>query len=254
MNKFVRETGDFVNQLSDLLSEVPTVGSDYEVVIAPPSTHLVALSETMKNRHIGIGAQNCGFARFGAYTGETSPAVIKEIGGQWVVLGHSERRHIFKEDDSLVLSRMKAALEENLFVILCVGENLRDRDAGKTFETIEIQLSIFKQNQLPPDQLRNVVVAYEPVWAIGTGKTATPEQAQEVHHFIRNWFKEEIDAEFAEQLRILYGGSVKPDNSLQLMSQQDVDGFLVGGASLDPAQFANVVKNGLKSVQVRNQQ
>jgi triosephosphate isomerase len=201
----------------------------------------------MEKTPFKLGAQNSGAAKFGAYTGEVSPALIKEIGCEWVILGHSERRHLFKEEDHLILSRLRAALEEGLGVILCVGEVLQDRKQGKTFKVIEGQLSILKQNHVPANALKKLIVAYEPVWAIGTGENATPSQVQEVHAYIRNWFAEKCSATDAPGLRILYGGSVKPDNSSQIMGQKDVDGLLVGTSSLDPTVFAGVIKNGVKS-------
>jgi len=247
MNKLLREMPEYVERLRSTLAEIPLeLGSAYEVAIAPSGAHLLSLSRILEQAKMKLGAQNCGTAKFGAYTGEVSPAVLKEIGCEWVILGHSERRHVFKEDDLLILSRMRAALEEGLGVILCVGEILQDRKAGKTFKTIETQLSILKQVTAPLS-LKRIVIAYEPVWAIGTGENASPQQAQEVHAFIRTWFLEKCSAEEAPRLRILYGGSVKPENASQLLSQKDVDGFLIGSASLDPATFAGVIRNGLKS-------
>jgi len=248
MNKFINEGTDFVVRFQGLLAEIPVpLGDQYNVIIAPPATHLLALSKSIEKLPIELGAQNCDTAKFGAYTGETSPAVIKEVGGEWVILGHSERRHLFGEGDALILSRFKAALEERLKVILCVGETLQERKAGKTFRVVETQLSILRQQELPAKAWERLVIAYEPVWAIGTGENATPQQAEEVHAFIRAWFLEKWSAEFASQLRILYGGSVKPDNAIGLMAQTDVDGFLIGTSSLDPVVFAGVIKNGLKS-------
>jgi triosephosphate isomerase (TIM) len=247
MNKLVRELPEYVTRLKGLLGEGPlTLGIDFEVVIAPSSAHLTALGKCLEGTGLRAGAQNSGAAKFGAYTGEVSPSVIKELGAEWVILGHSERRHVFKEEDLLILSRVRAALEEGLSVLLCVGEVLQDRKAGKTFKTIETQLSILKQ-ALPQGSFQRMMIAYEPVWAIGTGENATPQQAEEVHAFIRNWFSEKCSADEAGRLKILYGGSVKPENSAQIMGQKDVDGLLVGGASLDPVTFASVIRNGLKS-------
>jgi triosephosphate isomerase (TIM) len=247
MNKLVKETSEYVQKLGPLLSDLPKkMGVDYEVVLAPAATHLSMLSGLLVNTSFRLGAQNCGFAKFGAYTGESSPVVLRELGCEWVIVGHSERRHVFKEDDALIVSRMKAAVEEGLNVIFCVGEILQDRKAGKTFNTLERQLSILKQQPLSPPSFSRLVIAYEPVWAIGTGENATPQQAQEVHLFIRNWFGEKFSRSEADALRILYGGSVKAENAGQIMGQKDVDGLLVGGASLDPAVFSGVIKNGLK--------
>ncbi len=247
MNKFIAEVPEYITRLKALLAEVPLkAGKDYEVVLGASATHLFKMTPLMQGTGFELAAQNCGIAKFGAYTGEASPAVLKELECDWVIIGHSERRHIFKEEDGLILSRIRAGLEEGLNVLFCVGEILQDRKAGKTFKTIETQLSILKQS-LPPDYLRRMAIAYEPVWAIGTGENATPQQAQEVHAFIRGWVSEKCSSEEASKLRVLYGGSVKPENSSQIMSQKDVDGLLVGGASLDPAVFAGVIKNGLKA-------
>lgn len=247
MNKLARELPEFVEKFRQGLNEIPvTPGMGYEVAIAPSAVLLSTLKPLLEPTSIKLASQNCGIARFGAYTGETSPAVLHEMGCEWVILGHSERRHIFKEEDGLILSRVRAALEEGLHVLLCVGEILQDRKAGKTFKTVENQLSILKQT-LPTGASRRLAIAYEPVWAIGTGENATPAQAQEVHGFIRNWLAEKGNFEESQKIRILYGGSVKPENSAQIMSQKDVDGLLVGGASLDPQTFATVIKNGLRS-------
>jgi triosephosphate isomerase len=246
MNKFVRETSEFVDKFKASLSDCPLkAGTDFEVILAPSPTHLAVLGSALEGTPYHLAGQNCGIAKFGAYTGESSPAVMKELGCDWVLAGHSERRHIFKEEDALILSRVRAGLEEGLNVMLCVGEILQDRRSGKTFKTVETQLSILKQN-LPAGALERMAIAYEPVWAIGTGENATPQQAQEVHAFIRNWLAEKWNFEESTKIRILYGGSVKPENSAQIMAQKDVDGLLVGGASLDPTVFAGVIKNGLK--------
>lgn len=247
MNKLVRESAEFVEKFTSAMVDCPLkAGKDFEVLLAPSPTHLSTLAGLLKNTPFKLSAQNSGTTQFGAFTGETSPAVLKELGCDWVILGHSERRHVFKEDDALIMSRVHAALTEGLNVLLCVGEVLADRKAGNTFKTIETQLSKLKES-LPPGSISRLSLAYEPVWAIGTGEVATPEQAQEVHLFIRKWLAEKCNFEESTKIRILYGGSVKPDNSAQIMAQKDVDGLLVGGASLDPATFAGVIKSGLKS-------
>ncbi len=243
MNKLLKESESYVRQFQESLGK----NGACDVVLAPPATHLTLLSGLIAATSFQLGAQNCGIMKFGAYTGEISPAVIKEAGAQWVILGHSERRHVFKEEDLMILSRAKAAIEEGLNVILCVGEILQDRKVGKTFKVVESQLGVLKHSQFPTQGLKTLVVAYEPVWAIGTGENATPQQAEEVHQFIRGWASEKFSSEWAAGLRILYGGSVKAENAAQLMAQPNVDGFLVGTASLDPVSFAGVIKNGLKS-------
>lgn len=248
MNKSIREAQDFADLLSQNLGAGSLkLGEHYEVGIAPSATHLSSLSVGIARKSFRLGAQNCGTAQSGAYTGENSPSVLKELGCDWVIVGHSERRHIFKETDLMVLTRLNAGLEQGLDVMLCVGEVLQDRKAGKTFKVIETQLSVLLDPGASANFMKRLIVAYEPVWAIGTGENATPQQAQEVHEFIRGWFSEKVSKEEAQSLRILYGGSVKPENSAQLLAQKDVDGLLVGGASLDPQTFANVIKNGLKS-------
>lgn len=247
MNKAVAETGEFVSRFKALLADIPgTAGKSYEVVIAPPATHLATLALAVKGTAMEVGGQNCGTARAGAFTGEISPAVLKEVGCSHVILGHSERRHVYKEDDALIAARAKAALDEGLKVIFCVGEVLAERKENKTFQRVETQLSVLLDKAFVNSWPR-LVIAYEPVWAIGTGETATPQQAQEVHAFIRKWVSDKGLGKEAAALRILYGGSVKPENSGQIMSQPDVDGLLVGGASLDPTAFAGIVKNGLIS-------
>lgn len=238
------ELRTYVETLAGELSTFPgKLGSDYEVLLSPQSVYLQELSKHIQNTQMKIASQNCGPAKSGAYTGEVSANALRQMSCVSVILGHSERRHIFKEDNALIASRVKAALEEGLEVIFCVGEQLSERKTSKTYQTIENQLTVFKGLGL----FEKISIAYEPVWAIGTGENATPEQAEEVHAFIRNWTSKHLCAEPAERLRILYGGSVKPENSRNLMAQKNVDGLLVGGASLDPITFANVIKNGLYS-------
>jgi triosephosphate isomerase len=248
MNKHLGEVPGYLDRLKVSLAELPgKLGEAYEVVIAPSSTHLATSATLLQGFSIRLASQNCGPTRFGAFTGEDSPAVLREIGCEWTLVGHSERRHVFKEEDPLIQSRLRAAFEEGLNVILCVGEVLQDRHAGNTFKVVETQLSILK-GQFAAGFSNRLAIAYEPVWAIGTGENATPAQAQEVHAFIRNWIKEKgAMPEEAQRLRILYGGSVKPENAFQICSQPDVDGFLVGSASLDSTTFVNVIKNALKS-------
>lgn len=244
MNKLVRDIPEFIHRFGELMRGS---ASPHEVAIAPPFLYLPELARNLEGKSILRAAQNCGTTKFGAYTGEISPVMLREFGVEWVILGHSERRHIYKEDDALVAARLKAALEEGLKVILCVGETLQERKAGKAFQTVETQLSILKPNELPQALWERLIIAYEPVWAIGTGENASPEQAQEVQAFIRKWAAERFSPPTAQKLRILYGGSVKPENAKALMGQKDVDGFLIGTASLDPTVFAGVIQNGLSS-------
>lgn len=236
MNKALREVTPFVQGLKAGVQGLP--GIPYEVVLGPQAIHLVSLTQAVPGTGWKVAAQNCGTAKSGAFTAEISPVALKEVGVEYVIVGHSERRHVYGEKDSLVLARLKAAVDEDLKVILCVGEKLEERKAGKTFSVVDTQLGILNGLSLGAQ----LVIAYEPVWAIGTGENATPEQAQEVHAYIRK----ALGAAGATT-RILYGGSVKAENAASLMSQPDVDGFLVGGASLEPGSFAGVIKNGLQS-------
>lgn len=242
MNKLTQEVSSFVQPFDD---SIRSVAKNCEVVLAPVSVYLSKLVELTRTTPIQVAAQNCGAAKSGAFTGEVSPVMLKELGVKWVILGHSERRHIFKEDDALVQGRLKAALDEGLLPVFCVGEKLEERKSGQTFAVIERQLKGLKE--FSENNLKGLTVAYEPVWAIGTGENATPAQAQEVHAFIRQWLSNNLSSTFAHQTRILYGGSVKADNSSQLMGMEDVDGLLVGGASLDPLSFGEIVKKGLNS-------
>lgn len=240
MNKSLKDVKAFAPAFNQALSGF---SKSFEVVLAPPAIYLGALTDTLSGTALKASAQNCGTAKSGAFTGEISPVMLKDFGVQWVILGHSERRHVYKEDDALVLARLKAALAEGLNVVLCVGEKIEERKSNQTFQVIEKQLSILKE--VPQADYGKILIAYEPVWAIGTGENATPEQAQEVHAFIRKWVSEKCNTAFAASVRVLYGGSVKPENSGQIMVKPDVDGLLVGGASLEPASFAGVVRNGL---------
>lgn len=188
-------------------------------------------------KSIGVAAQNCYKVPSGAFTGEISPAMIKDVGAEWVILGHSERRNVFGETDELIAEKVAHALAEGLKVIACVGELLEERESGKTQEVV------FRQTKFIADKVSDwskVVIAYEPVWAIGTGKTASPDQAQEVHQQLRTWLKDNVSADVAAKTRIIYGGSVTPANCKELAKKPDVDGFLVGGASLKP-DFVQII-------------
>jgi triosephosphate isomerase (TIM) len=213
-----------------------------EVVIVPPFTAIPAVSERLSNvQNVKAGAQNMSAEKGGAFTGEISAAMLREFFVRFVVLGHSERRTLFGETDEVVNRKVRAALEATLKPIICIGETLEQRDAGKVNEVLEKQLQGSLAG-LSTRELQEIVIAYEPVWAIGTGRTATPDQAQEAHAFIRKTLGEIAGQPAAEKIRIQYGGSVKPDNTEALMSQPDIDGALVGGASLDPRAFAEIVK------------
>ena len=227
---FLREIGD--------LDEV-------EIVIVPPFTAISKVSDLLtQTQNIKVGAQNMHWERSGAFTGEISPSMLRELFVRYVVLGHSERRALFGETDEMINRKAHAAYEEMLRPIVCVGETLQQREKGEVEKVLAAQLrgSLAK---VAAKELHETVIAYEPVWAIGTGKTASAEQAQEAHAFIRRTLGEMSDEATAEKVRIQYGGSVKPDNARTLLSQPDIDGALVGGASLDPRTFAQIILAGV---------
>src|SRR5438445_12958502 len=206
------------------------------VAVCPPFPYLAMVAEVLRSSRVGLGAQNLYPEKEGAYTGEVSPAMLLDVGCRYVILGHSERRHILGERDEFINRKVKAALAAGLHVILCVGEKLDERDAGKTNTVLDTQLTA-GLSDIAADAMKNLVIAYEPVWAIGTGRTATPEQAQVAHAFIRGRIKQIFGDATAASLVIQYGGSVKPDNATALMQQPEVDGALVGGASLKAGEF-----------------
>ncbi len=211
-----------------------------DVGVFPPFVYLPAVAEALADSPVIVGAQNYHPAPKGAFTGEISGPMILDIGATHVIIGHSERRHVFGETNEGVNTKLKAALEYGLQPILCVGETLEEREAGATEDIVGTQVTAGLDG-LTPEQIRDIVVAYEPVWAIGTGVTATPDQAQEVHRFIRTVLAENVAEDVAEAVRIQYGGSVKPANAAELLAQPDIDGALVGGASLDAESFLAIV-------------
>lgn len=212
-----------------------------EIMIAPPFTALTTVFDITRQSNIFLGAQNLYWETEGAYTGEVSGPMIHSAGCRYVIIGHSERRQYFGETDEHVNKKIQAALNATLSPVICVGENESQREAEKTFSVLDKQMQNGLEG-LSSDQMDSAVVAYEPVWAIGTGKTATPEQAQEVHEYLRKFLANRFDEKTAEKTRILYGGSVKPGNISELMALPDIDGALVGGASLDPETFSNIIK------------
>jgi triosephosphate isomerase len=227
---FLREIGD--------LDEV-------EIVIVPPFTAIPRVSALLTQaQNVKVGAQNMHWERNGAFTGEISPAMLRELFVRYVVLGHSERRALFGETDEIVNRKVRAAHEAVLRPIVCVGETLDQRERGSVQKILALQLR-GSLAEVEAKELQETVIAYEPVWAIGTGKTATAGQAQEAHAFIRQTLREMSDDATADKVRIQYGGSVKPENARELMSQPDIDGALVGGASLDPRSFAQIVQAGV---------
>ena len=212
-----------------------------EIIVAPPFTALASVSSTIANSNICLAAQDVYWEDSGAFTGEVSAPMLKDVGCDYVIIGHSERRQFFGETNESVNQKVKAALAHDLKPIICVGEQLEERESGQTEGVIENHVTGGIAG-LSATDLLSCVIAYEPVWAIGTGKTATPDQAQDVHNFIRGLLAAVYSAEIASQIRIQYGGSVKPENTSELMAQLDVDGALVGGASLEAESFAKIVK------------
>ena len=206
------------------------------LIVAAPFTHLCCLSEILEGTRVELSAQNCADHASGAYTGEVSVSMLKSVGCQWTILGHSERRQYYGETDEKLVVKTKLALEAGLGVILCVGENLDEREAGKHFDVCKTQIENVLFNFTAED-LKNIVIAYEPVWAIGTGKTATAAQAEEIHAFIRKVLADKFGAQVADDMTILYGGSCKPSNAGELFAQPDIDGGLIGGASLKADDF-----------------
>ncbi len=240
--KLFKTVGEAVALIDELKPAVSTsVG--VEIVIAPVFTALSAVVTATEGSQIKVAAQDCFWEEEGAYTGEVSPKLLKDVGCSHVIIGHSERRQYFGETDETVNRKAKAALADGLTVLMCVGETLAEREAGNTFSVVEKQVTSGLQGLSAAD-LQQLVIAYEPVWAIGTGRTASDEQAQEVHAAIRSLVAKLYSHEVADAIRILYGGSVKPENVKGLMAQPDIDGALVGGASLKADSFAGIVNFG----------
>jgi len=237
MNKTVGESVVLVRELKSSLAGANGV----EVAVAPPFTALHAVRKELEGSSIRLAAQDLYWEENGAYTGEVSPLMLKEVGCHYVIIGHSERRQYFGETDVTVNKKLKAALGQGLDPIFCIGETLKEREEGRAFAVIGAQLENGLKGTVEREMER-VVVAYEPVWAIGTGKTATPEQAEEVHRFIRQRLENLFTVGIAEKVRIQYGGSVTPENVKGLMSQKDIDGALVGGASLKSEIFTRIVR------------
>ena len=240
MNKTIAESLDLANGLIRELKDVTEV----DIAICPTFTALAAVSEAVFDSNIRLGAQNMSQNGYGAHTGEIAAGMLKEFSVRYVILGHSERRQYQRESDELVAAKAKAAHEASLKPIVCVGEQLEDRESSRTEEVVGSQVR-GSLTGLTADQMACTVVAYEPVWAIGTGKTATSAQAQEVHAFIRNLLGDIFDEDTARRVRVQYGGSVKPGNARELMTQPDVDGALVGGASLDVRNFSEIILNSI---------
>lgn len=237
MNKTVAEAKSLAEGIKIDLSECTSV----DVVLCPPFTALKTVSDSISGTQIKLGAQNMNPEQSGAFTGEVSPEMLRDVYCHYVILGHSERRSLFSETDAIVNAKVKSALKNNLLPIVCVGETLEERDADKVEEVVERQVRESLAD-ISADEMKKVIIAYEPVWAIGTGRTATPEQAQEVHALIRRIMADIFDESTSQAVRIQYGGSMKPDNAPELLAQPDIDGGLIGGAALDPHSFTQIVK------------
>jgi triosephosphate isomerase len=237
MYKTNPEAVESAGRLVELVADTDAV----DIMIAPVFTALDPVSKVVKDTRVGLGAQNLYWESEGAYTGEISADMLVSAGCRYVIIGHSERRQYFGETDETVNLKISAALAADLIPVFCIGETESERDSGKTFSVLDKQVKD-GLNKRVVDELRSLVIAYEPVWAIGTGKTATSDQAQEAHKYIRSLISDMFGAALADAVRILYGGSVKPANVSELMAMPDIDGALVGGASLDPDSFSQIVK------------
>lgn len=236
MYKLIREAVDTVNALKPMVAEV----SGVDIVVCPVFTSLYAVGQALKGSNIQLGAQNCYPKENGAYTGEVSPQMLLDAGCAWTIIGHSERREYFKESDEFLNKKLKVALASELNVMFCIGETLAERQGGRMNDVLTRQVTFGLQG-LSDAEFANMSIAYEPVWAIGTGVTATPEQAEEAHAFVRSLIRDQFGGMVANALRIQYGGSVKPDNAAELMAKPNVDGALVGGASLKADSFAAII-------------
>jgi triosephosphate isomerase len=238
MFKTVHEAVVFVKELRGVVKDV----TDVEIVVGPPFTALHAVAEAARNSNIAVAAQNLHWEREGAFTGEVSAAMVKEAGAEYVIIGHSERRRLFGDTDANINRKVMAAIAAPVTPIVCVGETLEERERNDTLAILDRQIKVGLDG-VTGDQVAALVVAYEPVWAIGTGRNATAAQAGEAHAHIRTRLRQWFGADAAEQCRVIYGGSVKPDNIRQLIAEPDVDGALVGGASLDLKSFSDIVAN-----------
>ncbi|MBO8136937.1 MAG: triose-phosphate isomerase [Desulfotomaculum sp.] len=239
MHKTVQEAVEFTKELASKVT-----GASVEVVLCPPFTALHAVAEAAEGTNIAVGAQDVYWEDKGAFTGEVSAPMLKEVGCRYVIIGHSERRQYFNETDETVNKKVNAVLQHGMIPIICVGETLEQREAGKTEQVVRTQTEAALKG-LDPGLVGGLVIAYEPVWAIGTGRTASAEDAQNVIRYIRCVVRE-IAGDSADTVRIQYGGSVKPENAAELLSQPDIDGALVGGASLQPDSFAGIIKESGK--------
>jgi len=242
MHKTVHEAVVFVKEYRGMVKDI----IDVEIVVAPPFTAVHAVAEAARNTNIGVSAQNVYWEKQGAFTGEVSAEMVLEAGAEYVILGHSERRQLFGETDETVNKRLVAALAAKLTAIVCIGETLEEREAEKTLPVLDRQIKV-GLDSMTGEQIAGLVIAYEPVWAIGTGRNATPAQAGEAHAHIRQRLRQWFGADAADNCHVIYGGSVKPDNIHDLITLPDVDGALVGGASLEIRTFHEIVSRSRKS-------
>jgi len=240
--KMNNDLNSSINLISEIKNLVNTKKPNAGIIICPPFTSLESANTLIKGTQIKLGAQNMYFEESGAFTGEISASMLLGVGCEYVIIGHSERRTIFSESDQVINKKIKTAVKNNLKPIFCIGETLEEREKEITFKVIEKQVKEGLTG-LSENELLNLIIAYEPVWAIGTGRNATPEQAQEVHKFIRELISKLYSTTFAENLIIQYGGSVKPENSKELMAQPDIDGSLVGGACLKAESFVAIIES-----------
>ena len=238
MNLLVADAVELVKALKPLVQDVSAV----DLVVCPPFTALHAVSETLKGSNIAVGGQDCYVKESGAFTGEIAPQMLRDVGCAWTIVGHSERRQYFSESDAFLNEKLKSALDAGLKIMFCIGETLDEREGGRMFEVLTRQVTGGLAG-LADAEFANLAIAYEPVWAIGTGATATPEQAEEAHAFVRKLVTDQFNESVAEKVRLQYGGSVSPGNAAELMAKPDVDGSLVGGASLKADSFAAIVRS-----------
>ena len=239
----MHKTLDVAVALAKGVFEAAAKAPGVDVAVCPPSVYLLPVGEALAGGRVALGAQNMYFKPDGAFTGEVSAAMLADVGCEYVILGHSERRHVFGESDELIAKKVLAALDSPLAIILCIGEKLDERKAKET-EAVLRRQTLSALESVSAEQMARITLAYEPVWAIGTGVTASPDEAQQAHAFVRGLIVERYDAGIAEALRIQYGGSVKPNNAAELLAQPDVDGALVGGAALKVEDFAAIIEAG----------
>lgn len=238
MNKTVQEAIKLVSHLKEILADQ----SDIDMVVCPPFTSLCEVNKILQGSSLALGAQDVFWEDSGAFTGEISAQMLKDVGCQYVIIGHSERRAVMRENDDIVNKKLKSSILHNIIPILCVGETLNERDKGLALNVVRTQVEKALSG-LNGDMVGKLIIAYEPVWAIGTGRIATPQQAQEIHSFLRHLLSDMYGYGVASKIRLQYGGSVQQDNIVDLMKQEDVDGALVGGASLDLESFVQIIRN-----------